>query len=419
MTKTEEGYLICHDAPINRVGMQDYMGDEIGIGDTDLHKVLRRPEEVFDKAALASFEGKPVTDGHPPDPITADNIQIYAKGHAQNIRRGTGKNSGTTIADLFITDPQLIHEIENGKREISCGYTYDLLPHENGIYEQRRIRGNHIALVNEGRAGHRVAVKDEKSNERGNTMPNNKKGFWGKIIKSLAKDESISPEDLEEVSKKAKEPEEPEEPETKDESPEEKLPEPQPEVPAEKEPEAKDEGPDTAALLQKVIELLNGLKAELAPKEPEDELEDLINTGNEVPGSPEEEAEKRKTGKEDEDESPEEQEPSVTVPAEDIPEKSTAKDEMCRAATITRNVLRKTIQDPQAYKMAAKDAADEIRSIYGVPRDNSGYADFVRTTAKAARNRSARDSVGEYSKMLASVQSAYDKLDPHINKEDK
>lgn len=415
MTKTDEGYLICHDVPINRVGMQEYAGDELGMGDNNLHKVLRRPEEVFDKAALASFEGKPVTDGHPPEVINAENIQIYEKGHAQNVRRGVGADSGTTIADLFITDPQLIHEIENGKREISCGYTYDLLPHENGIFEQRRIRGNHIAVVDAGRAGHRVAIKDEKpekSIERGNTMPNNKKGFWGRIIRSLAKDESISPEELEEVSKKAKEPEDTDEipadkkPEQVSQEKEpENEPEKKPEVQPKKEPETNDEAPDTAVLLQKVIELLDGLKAELAPKESGDDLDNLIKP-------------KDNKKEEEEDESPEEQEPEVTLPAEKIPEKPVkAKDEMSTTAAITQEVLRKAIKDPHTYKMAAKDAADAIRNAYGVPRDNSGYMAFVRTTADAARKRTANSYINEHN--IVNAQSAYDKLNPHVRKEDK
>ena len=56
--------------------------------------------------------------------------------------------------------------IESGKRELSIGYRciYDIV---SGIYEgqhydaiQRQIRGNHIALVEEGRSGPDIAVLD-------------------------------------------------------------------------------------------------------------------------------------------------------------------------------------------------------------------------------------------------------------------
>ena len=65
------------------------------------------------------------------------------------------------LADLIITDPRLIEAILAGKREISCGYTYELCE-ENGKYIQRRIRGNHVAVVDAGRAGPRVCIKDQE-----------------------------------------------------------------------------------------------------------------------------------------------------------------------------------------------------------------------------------------------------------------
>ena len=42
---------------------------------------------------------------------------------------------------------------------MSCGYTYELCE-ENGQYIQRKIRGNHVAVVDAGRAGPRVSIKD-------------------------------------------------------------------------------------------------------------------------------------------------------------------------------------------------------------------------------------------------------------------
>lgn len=407
MTKTDEGYLICHNVPINRIGVQEYMGDELGMNDSKAYKVLREPGEVFNPAALASFEGKPITDGHPPEAVNTDNIQFYEKGHASNIRKGTGSNTGTTVADLFITDPQLIHEIEDGKREISCGYNYVLLPHKNGTFEQRSIRGNHIAVVDEGRAGPRVAIKDEKpkSTERGKTMATENKGsVFGRMLKAFAKDESTTPDDLEEAVKTKK-------PDAEDELPtrEEAKPEQQ-----EKKPEATDESPAVEELLKKIMERLDKIEAAAAPKESEDELEDLIHPEHEAAETPEEEAEERTTGREDEDESPEEQEPSVTIPAEEITEKAKgATDEARRVAVITQNVLKQTIKDPKALKMAAKDAAARIRKEYGIQKDNSGYSTFVKTTSTAAKTRAARDSANQHQKMLADVQSAYDSMNPH------
>ena len=185
-----EGYLLCLNVPVARTGTQEYMPEELdlppgsdpvlffhsgtegvwGAGHSAAcvesdRKALQsvpvyRPEsEVFSPETIASFEGMPVTNNHPPDGVTVDNIRAFQKGHAHNVRRGAGNESDLLLADLIITDPALIEAILGGKREISCGYTY-VLCEENGQYIQRKIRGNHVAVVDAGRAGHRVSIKD-------------------------------------------------------------------------------------------------------------------------------------------------------------------------------------------------------------------------------------------------------------------
>ncbi len=157
-TETLEGYLICRNVPIARTGKQAYRAYELGLdGDPDrLVEVLRSPEEVFSPAAMASFEGKPVTDGHPPDNFGAEEFAAYAKGHAQNVRR----DRDFVVADLYINDPVLASQVRGGvKREVSCGYDCRWVTDENGI-RQTQIRGNHVAVVPLGRAGREVAIKD-------------------------------------------------------------------------------------------------------------------------------------------------------------------------------------------------------------------------------------------------------------------
>lgn len=158
--ETNEGFLICRNVPISRIGDQDYIGTEIGLDDASMHSVHRKPEEVFADAALASFEGKPVTDDHPPELLTPDTARMYEKGHAQNIRPGSGEWEGYVLADLHIHDRDLIDKIQNGKREISCGYECEYLQEPDGSYSQHKIRGNHIAVVDKGRAGKRAAILD-------------------------------------------------------------------------------------------------------------------------------------------------------------------------------------------------------------------------------------------------------------------
>lgn len=170
MTKTPEGFLICHDVPIARIGQQEYFAGELGLdGDPDRPvQVQRRPEDVFDPAAVASFEGKDVTQNHPPESLTPENHALYAKGHAENVRR----EGDYLVADLHLKDPGLISDVENGvTREVSCGYRCCYTPDGTG-YRQTNIRGNHVAIVPRGRAGHLVAIQDSAAAtaEKGTAM---------------------------------------------------------------------------------------------------------------------------------------------------------------------------------------------------------------------------------------------------------
>lgn len=156
--ETAEGYLVCRNVPIARTGEQEYLAGEFGLeGDPDNRiTITRRPDDVFAEAAIASFEGKPVTDGHPPEDVRAENYSAYAKGHLQNVRR----SGDTLMGDIYINDATLASDVRNNvKREISCGYHCTLVPNGSGYY-QTNIRGNHVAVVPLGRAGHDVAIHD-------------------------------------------------------------------------------------------------------------------------------------------------------------------------------------------------------------------------------------------------------------------
>ena len=185
-----EGYLLCLNVPVARTGTQEYLPDELGMGSGPGFVEVQRPEsEVFSPETIASFEGMPVTNDHPPDGVDIGNIRALQKGHAHNVRRGSGEESDLLLADLIITDPVLIDLILDGKREISCGYTYEL-HEENGTYIQRKIRGNHVAVVDAGRAGPRVSIKDKKPNRPERSTHTMKKSL-SKILARMAKDGDI------------------------------------------------------------------------------------------------------------------------------------------------------------------------------------------------------------------------------------
>ena len=196
--ETGEGFLICRNVPISRTGDQEYLGWEIGIpgaGGGQIVTVHRPP------AALASFEGKPVTNDHPPVLIGPDDVKTYEMGHAQNVHRGDGEWEEYTLADLHIHDRELIDAVQSGKREISCGYECEYVPNGDGTYTQRNIRGNHVAVVERGRAGKRAAILDSdkkkaKEPERKGNM--NKKGLFFKLFGQAVKDKS--PEEIEQMA---------------------------------------------------------------------------------------------------------------------------------------------------------------------------------------------------------------------------
>ncbi len=209
MTRTPEGYLIAHDVPLGRTGWQEYKGSELGLDHDNPVQVFRPEEEVFAPEALASLEGKTVTDNHPPEWVSPSNENAYHKGHVQNVRRGTGEFSDTVMGDLHIKDSGLISKVENGQRQISIGYDCLWEPQEDGTYIQRQIRANHTAVVPDGRAGDRIAIRDAapgRKEERNLNMGTLFKKIFGMGMKEFAKD--AKPEELAEAMEYAKKGEE-------------------------------------------------------------------------------------------------------------------------------------------------------------------------------------------------------------------
>lgn len=123
---------------------------------------LRPPEEVMHPEALASFSLVPVTNDHPSELLTADNAKQYAVG---SVSESVVPEGDKVRASLMITDAAAIEALNAGKSELSCGYTADVVL-EAGVWQgqpydaiQRNIRGNHVALVDAGRAGPACSIR--------------------------------------------------------------------------------------------------------------------------------------------------------------------------------------------------------------------------------------------------------------------
>lgn len=155
--------MLCHNVPIARTGTYQYLRSEIGLEGNGVVTVYREPKEVFDNVAIASFEGKAFTDNHPLEDVTVDNWSMYAKGEISDVRRGSGDKKDFLVADILVRDPIVINEIQSGaKREISAGYDCEYIEKDGKIF-QTHLRGNHVALVQAGRAGSRVRINDNLS----------------------------------------------------------------------------------------------------------------------------------------------------------------------------------------------------------------------------------------------------------------
>ena len=165
--KTPEGYLICVDSILARTGKQTYNRSEI-FRDSEndgLIEVDRKAEEVFSPETMASFENKPVCVEHPDVDVNSGNISEFAVGFVRDIHKGEYEGEPVMLGTLVITDAKTVEEIEEGKHtDLSCGYDCDIDDSENP--QQKNIRGNHVALCEQGRAGiARImdSVKDEES----------------------------------------------------------------------------------------------------------------------------------------------------------------------------------------------------------------------------------------------------------------
>lgn len=165
---TKEGFLAVR-ARAARTGLYDYAGFEVdpdnahGLRDKAVVKVYRSGDQVFDRASIASFIGKPITNDHPATAVTADNWREHARGTVM----GAVRDGEYVSFDLMLTDAAAIAAVKSGKRELSNGYqtTLDFTPGttpEGHAYDvkQTAIVGNHIAIVDRGRAGPECRIAD-------------------------------------------------------------------------------------------------------------------------------------------------------------------------------------------------------------------------------------------------------------------
>jgi hypothetical protein len=168
-TLSSDGHLHVGLSNISKAVVNPYWGkeipgcEELGLDPKRKYFLWRHPEEL--RKGAATFNNKPILADHVP--ITADahepDLVVGSTGTDAVYQHPYLKNSL-----VFWTKPA-IDAIQSGKqRELSCAYHYVpvMQPgktpeglHYDGIMTQ--LEGNHVALVEDGRAGSDVLVADK------------------------------------------------------------------------------------------------------------------------------------------------------------------------------------------------------------------------------------------------------------------
>lgn len=161
------GWYEVKDNPLSLVGVFPYLGRSIGAPDPDkVYMVLRPEEELSQQECIDSFKLLPWIDDHVM--LGGEFTPAEQKGIGGVIGENVYYQNGTLYGNIKVFSDKMAALIESGKKELSCGYRceWDLTPGTwNGqSYDavQRKIRGNHLALVQNGRMGKEVAVLDHR-----------------------------------------------------------------------------------------------------------------------------------------------------------------------------------------------------------------------------------------------------------------
>ena len=168
-TVDENGYMHVKSSHITKATVNPYYGREIpgwreeGLDPDKVYYGLRDPEEL--KKSVPTWAGLPLHIEHHID--SAEDPQKLTR--VGTVGTEIRWNEPYIDAPLTVWDQTAIDGIEDGSfRELSCAYRYepDFTPGTwNGKrydFVMRNIRGNHVALVEEGRAGSDVLVADAK-----------------------------------------------------------------------------------------------------------------------------------------------------------------------------------------------------------------------------------------------------------------
>lgn len=185
-----DGRLHVSKTNISKAVVNPYYGREIpgwqqlGLEGGKVYRLYRDPEELAKGAG--TFNNLPILNKH--IPVTVDAPQ------KDNVVGSIGSDvvfdAPYLQASLCVWDAAAIAGVESEKQcELSCGYRYDpdMTPgttSDGEAYDgvMRNIRGNHLALVEVGRAGPDVVVADSSPFHKPKETPAMKMTKLGKAL---------------------------------------------------------------------------------------------------------------------------------------------------------------------------------------------------------------------------------------------
>jgi len=193
------GYFLVKDNPISKSGVFEYLGKNIpdAPNPEQMYKVYRPESELNNPETINSFKLIPIIDDH--EMLGRDATPVETKGMHGVTGEDIYFKDGVLYANLKVHSEALKNKIENGKKELSCGFYNEWTPKrgvtstgESYDYIQTDIRANHLALVDAGRMGKDVAVLDSKDiSNKGIIMDEELKKYLDDIVARLANLEAM------------------------------------------------------------------------------------------------------------------------------------------------------------------------------------------------------------------------------------
>jgi len=144
-------------AVVTRTGVFKYLN-----ADGSTRGELRHPSDVFKADSTDSLKMIPMTLDHPSSLVTPENSKQLSVGFVgENVKI----DSNTVSVSFKITDKRAIKAVQDGKNQLSLGYEVEEIL-ESGEWEgerydlkQTQIEYNHLAIVDNARAGEIAKIK--------------------------------------------------------------------------------------------------------------------------------------------------------------------------------------------------------------------------------------------------------------------